>query len=149
MFSMNSSFSSSHKFSQLVFAPQERDGVAVPYFLKDFLIPLVRAGHQLQVLVKLLELCTFVATKDHTYEGFLPCWSGFLGNSPCYSSPLTFSKENIEAMILSRDTYYKKMQEKLKNLSAKFEFRFQKVIDCDNLVSFDRNHVSPLKLEIE
>ncbi|XP_068338758.1 uncharacterized protein [Pyrus communis] len=107
---------------------RERDGVAVPYFLKDFLIPLVRAGQQLQVLVKLLELCTFVATKDHTYEGFLPCWSGFLGNSPCYSSPLTFSKENIEAMILSRDTYYKKMQEKLKNLSAKFEFRFQQVV---------------------
>lgn len=78
--------------------------------------------------MKLLELCTFVATKDHTYEGFLPCWSGFSGNSPCYSSPLTFSKENIEAMILSRDTYYKKMQEKLKNLSAKFEFRYQQVV---------------------
>ncbi|CAN6691923.1 unnamed protein product [Malus baccata var. baccata] len=107
---------------------RERDGVAVPYFLKDFLIPLVRAGQQLQVLVKLLELCTFVATKDHTYEGFLPCWSGFSGNSPCYSSPLTFSKENMEAMILSRDTYYKKMQEKLKNLSAKFEFRYQQVV---------------------
>ncbi|KAM1255910.1 hypothetical protein ACFX1Q_030108 [Malus domestica] len=119
---------------------KERDGVAVPCFLKDFLIPLVRAGQQLQVLVKLLELCTFVATKDHTYEGFLPCWSGFSGNCPWYASLLTFSKGSIEARILSRDSYYKKMQEKLENLSAKLEFRYQQVVPQGRLpVRLDNN----------
>lgn len=121
--------------------PQEQDGVSVPCFLKDVLIPLVRAGQQLQVLVKLLELCTFVATNDHTYEGFLPCWTGFSGNCPYYSSPLTFIKGNVEAMLLSRDRYYRRMQEKLENLSAKLEFRYQQVIHSDNLVSLYRNYV--------
>ncbi|BBH05401.1 Spc97 / Spc98 family of spindle pole body component [Prunus dulcis] len=107
---------------------REQDGVSVPCFLKDVLIPLVRAGQQLQVLVKLLELCTFVATNDHTYEGFLPCWTGFSGNCPYYSSPLTFIKGNVEAMLLSRDRYYRRMQEKLENLSAKLEFRYQQVV---------------------
>lgn len=104
------------------------------------MIPLVRAGQQLQVLVKLLELCTFVATKDHTFEGFLPCWSGFSCNCPDYASPLTFSKGRIEAMILSRDSYYIRMLEQLENLSAKLEFRYQQVIRC----SLDRDYFSPI-----
>ncbi|CAL2265662.1 unnamed protein product [Prunus armeniaca] len=107
---------------------REQDGVSVPCFLKDVLIPLVRAGQQLQVLVKLLELCTFVATNNHTYEGFLPCWTGFSGNCPYYSPPLTFIKGNVEATLLSRDRYYRRMQEKLENLSAKLEFRYQQVV---------------------
>lgn len=138
---MNTWFSSLYQFSWLPFVPQEQDGVSVPCFLKDVLIPLVRVGQQLQVLVKLLELCTFVATNDHTYEGFLPCWTGFSGNCPYYSSPLTFIKGNVEAMLLSRDRYYRRMQEKLENLSAKLEFRYQQVIHSDNLVSLYRNSV--------
>ncbi|KAE8729385.1 hypothetical protein F3Y22_tig00003715pilonHSYRG00001 [Hibiscus syriacus] len=38
----------------------ERNGAAVPCFLKDILVPLVRAGQQLQVLMKLLELHKYV-----------------------------------------------------------------------------------------
>lgn len=106
-----------------VFLPQERDGVSIPCFLKEFLVPLVRAGQQLQVLMKLLELCTYVAFGDHTYEDFLPGWSGFSSNLP-----FTFSKENIEAIVLVRDNYYKMMQEKLENLLTKLEFRYQQVI---------------------
>lgn len=105
------------------FPPQERDGVAIPCFLKEFLVPLVRAGQQLQVLMKLLELCTHVAFGDHSYEDFLPCWSGFSSNLP-----LNFSKGNIEEMVLARDNYYKRMQEKLENLLTKLEFRYQQVI---------------------
>ncbi|XP_062015511.1 uncharacterized protein LOC133732069 isoform X1 [Rosa rugosa] len=112
---------------------RERDGVPVPCFLKDFLLPLFRAGQQLQVLAKLLELCTFVAPKNHTYESFLPCWSGFSSNCPSYASPLSFSKGNIEAMVLSRECYYKRMQDQLQNLLTELEFRFQQVISQDTL----------------
>lgn len=121
----------------MVFVSQERDGVPVPCFLKDFLIPLFRAGQQLQVLAKLLELCTFVAPKNHTHESFLPCWSGFSSNCPSYASPLTFSKGNIEAMVLSRECYYKRMQDQLQNLLTELEFRFQQVVCCGSLVFSD------------
>ncbi|XP_015873298.2 uncharacterized protein LOC107410385 [Ziziphus jujuba] len=107
---------------------RERDGVSIPCFLKEFLVPLVRAGQQLQVLMKLLELCTYVAFGDHTYEDFLPGWSGFSSNLP-----FTFSKENIEAIVLVRDNYYKMMQEKLENLLTKLEFRYQQVVSHDIL----------------
>lgn len=121
----------------MVFVSQERDGVPVPCFLKDFLIPLFRAGQQLQVLAKLLQLCTFGAHKNHTYESFLPCWSGFSSNCSSYASPLTFSKGNIEAMLVSREFYYKRMQDRLQNLLTELEFRFQQVLCFDSLVSSD------------
>lgn len=106
----------------------ERDGVSIPCFLKDFLIPLVRAGQQLQVLMKLLELCVYVTPGDHTSEDFLPCWSVFSSNYPSYASPVTFSKGNIEAMVLARDSYYKMMQEKLEDLLTKLQFRYDQVV---------------------
>jgi gamma-tubulin complex component 6 len=107
---------------------QEQDGVAIPCFLKDFLNPLVRAGQQLQVIMKLLELYIYVATGDNTYEDFLPCWSGFSSIYPSYASPVTFSKVNIEALVLARDSYYKMMQKKLEYLLTKLEFRYEQVI---------------------
>lgn len=137
------------KFSRLVFVPQERDGVPVPCFLKEFLIPLVRAGQQLQVLVKLLELCAFVAPNNHTYESFLPCWSGFSSNCPSSASPLTFSKGNIEAMVLSRDCYYKRMQKKLEDILTELEFRFQQVVCFDSLVSSDGNCAFSSKMQLQ
>ncbi|KAF3439512.1 hypothetical protein FNV43_RR17790 [Rhamnella rubrinervis] len=107
---------------------RERDGVTIPCFLKEFLVPLVRAGQQLQILMKLLELCTYVAFGDHSYEDFLPCWSGFSSNLP-----LTFSKGNIEEMVLARGNYYKRMLEKLENLLTKLEFRCQQVVSHDRV----------------
>ncbi|XP_022731919.1 uncharacterized protein LOC111286290 isoform X3 [Durio zibethinus] len=106
----------------------ERDGAAVPCFLKDALIPLVRAGQQLQVLMKLLELRKCVDPGDHTYSDFLPCWSGFAGSNPFYASSITFGKENIETLVLMRNGYYERMQEKLENLLTGLEFSYQQVI---------------------
>ncbi|PPD69323.1 hypothetical protein GOBAR_DD33802 [Gossypium barbadense] len=106
---------------------QERDGVVVPCFLKDLLTPLVRAGQQLQVLMKLLELRKHVDTGDHTYSDFLPCWSGFAGSNPFYASSITFGKENIEALVLMRNSYYERMEEKLENLLTGLEFNCQQL----------------------
>ncbi|XP_039052547.1 uncharacterized protein LOC120194250 [Hibiscus syriacus] len=106
----------------------ERNGAAVPCFLKDVLVPLVRAGQQLQVLMKLLELRKYVDPGDYTYSYFLPCWSGFAGSNPFYASSITFSKENIEALVLMRNSYYERMEQKLENLLTGLEFNYQQVI---------------------
>ncbi|KAI3988516.1 hypothetical protein MKX01_026330 [Papaver californicum] len=55
---------------------KERNGVAAPCFLKDFSLPLLRAGQQLQVLIRLLELCRWMCPGDETYKDILSCWSG-------------------------------------------------------------------------
>lgn len=96
------------------------------------MVPLVRAGQQLQVLLKLLELCIHVATKNHSSQDFLPCWSGFSNNGPSYLSPLTFSRNDIEALVLARDKYYKMMNENLKSLFSDLEVRYQQVIESYN-----------------
>ncbi|KAK3031800.1 hypothetical protein RJ639_036952 [Escallonia herrerae] len=95
---------------------REKDGIAVPCFLKDFLVPLLRAGQQLQVLMKLLELCDNIGTWNRTYEDFLPYWSGFSNSSLTLASPLTFEKEGIQRMVHARNSYYEKKMEKLENL---------------------------------
>ncbi|KAG5090146.1 hypothetical protein JHK86_002758 [Glycine max] len=113
-----------------------RDGVPIPGFLKDFLVPLVRAGLQLQVLLKLLETCIHVASGEHSCHDFLPCWSGF-SSSLSYSSPLTFSKDVIEAMVLARENYYKRMNEKIESLLSSLEVRYQQVAMRALVPSFD------------
>lgn len=114
---------------------QERDGVSIPCFLKSFLIPLVRAGQQLEVLMKLLELFDCVFPGDHTYMDILPCWSGFSSNHPLYASPMTFGKGNIEIMVAARNSYYEKMQRKLENLLSKVEISYQQVLSSCNSIS--------------
>lgn len=114
---------------------QERDGVSIPCFLKHFLIPLIRAGQQLQVLMKLLELCDCVFPGDHTYMDFLPCWSGFSSNHPLYTSPMTFGKGSLETMVIARNSYYEKMQGKLESLLNKLEIRYQQVPHCCSFIS--------------
>ncbi|XP_027914049.1 uncharacterized protein LOC114173703 isoform X1 [Vigna unguiculata] len=104
-----------------------RDGVPIPEFLKDFLVPLVRAGQQLQVLLKLLEMCIHVASGEHSCDDFVPCWSGFSSSGLSYSSPLAFSKDVIEAMVLARENYYKGMNEKIGSLLSSLEVRYLQV----------------------
>lgn len=111
-----------------------RDEVSVPGFLKDFLVPLVRAGQQLQVLLKLLELCVHVTAGDRSSNDFLPCWSGFSSSSSSYSSPLTFRRDIIEAMVLARESYYKRMNEKIESLLSSLEVRYERVITLKILV---------------
>lgn len=106
---------------------KECNGAGIPCFLKDYLIPLVRAGQQLQVLMKLFELCKYVTLGNNSYMDFLPCWSGFSGNHPVYATPITFSKGNIEALVLTRKSYYERMQEKFEPLLDKLEFSYHEV----------------------
>lgn len=91
------------------------------------MVPFVRAGQQLQVLLKLLELCIDVAAGKHSCDDFLPCWSGFSSNSLPYFSPLTFSKDIIGNMVLARESYYKRMNEKIESLLSSLEVRYQQV----------------------
>ena len=81
-------------------------------FLKDLLVILVRAGQQLRLLLKSLELCINVAAGKHSSDDFLPCWSGFSNNNLPYFSPLTFNKDIIQNMVLARKSYYKRMNKK-------------------------------------
>ncbi|XP_065865805.1 uncharacterized protein [Euphorbia lathyris] len=104
-----------------------QDGVAVPCFLKDFLIPVIRAGQQLQVLMKLLELCDYAGPGDHTYEDVLPSCGGYLTNYMVHTSPMTFNKAHLRDLVTARKNYYIKMQEKLESLLTKLEFRYQQV----------------------
>ncbi|KAL5576039.1 hypothetical protein UlMin_017738 [Ulmus minor] len=112
---------------------RDRDGVAIPCFLKDYVIPLFRAGQQLQVLMKLLELGTYVASEGQTYEDLLPCWSGFSSNHPSYVFPVTQTKENIETRVIARASYYKRMQEKLETVLKNLEFKYQQVVSHDSV----------------
>lgn len=116
-----------------------RDGVPIPGFLKDSLVPLVRAGQQLQVLLKLLELCIDVAAGQHSSDDFLPCWSGFSSNSLSYFSPLTFNKDTIDNMVLARESYYKRMNEKIESLLSSLEVRYQQVPMHAPVSSFDND----------
>ncbi|XP_023748929.1 uncharacterized protein LOC111897208 isoform X1 [Lactuca sativa] len=107
---------------------REEDGVSVPCFLKEFLIPLFRAGQQLQVLIKLLEFSDGVGSWNRTYEDFLPYWSKISSSHLSHASHMAFSKEGIEKMVLARRDYYKIMMEKLKNQLPNLEFRYHQVI---------------------
>ncbi|KAK2371716.1 gamma-tubulin complex component [Trifolium repens] len=114
-----------------------RDGVPIPGFLNDLLVPLVRAGQQLQVLLKLLELCIDVAAGEHSSNDFLPCWSGFSSDSLSYFSPLTFNKDIMENMVLARESYYKRMNERIERLLSSLEVRYQQVPMHTPVPSFD------------
>ncbi|KAL1193583.1 Gamma-tubulin complex component 3 [Cardamine amara subsp. amara] len=100
---------------------REREGGLVPCFLNGFLVPILRAGQQLQVITKLLELCNLPASGHKNYTDLLPCWTSYSTSSPGYPSPITFSKLHIEVMIKKRNDYYRRMQEKLGDFSKKFE----------------------------
>ncbi|XP_068650902.1 uncharacterized protein [Aristolochia californica] len=115
---------------------KERDGTAVPCFLKDVCLPLFRAGQQLQVLVKLLNMCNCVITEDQSYgegsdmsfslsnmEEFLPYWNDSSCDHALSLLPLTFIKRDMDAMVLKRERMYNLMQEKLSNLLPRLNIR--------------------------
>nr|GME10333.1 gamma-tubulin complex component 3 [Ipomoea batatas] len=105
-----------------------RDGVAVPIFLEDFLVPLFRAGQQLQVIMKLLELSNNIGAINGSYEEFLPGCNGFSSKYRSFSSSLTFDKGTIEAIVLARNSFYLQLLEKIDNIFSKFEFRTQGIL---------------------
>ncbi|EOA23415.1 hypothetical protein CARUB_v10016596mg [Capsella rubella] len=100
---------------------REREGRFVPCFLNGLLVPILRAGQQLQVITKLLELCNLPASGHKKYTDLLPCWTYYSTSTPGCPSPLVFSKLHIEVMIKKRDDYYRRMQEKLGDFSKTFE----------------------------
>ncbi|PWA48898.1 hypothetical protein CTI12_AA486760 [Artemisia annua] len=117
---------------------REHDGVSVPCFLRDFLIPLLRAGQQLQVLIKLLEFSDGVGSWNRTYEDFLPYWSRMSSSRLSHAFDMAFSKEGIEMMVLARRDYYTIMMEKLKNHLPNLEFKYHQVIPYTTLPTSGR-----------
>ncbi|KAF8111207.1 hypothetical protein N665_0076s0195 [Sinapis alba] len=116
---------------------REQEGGLVPCFLDGFLEPILRAGQQLQVITKLLELCNVPASGLRNYADLLPCWTHYSSSSIVYPSPITFSKLHIEVMIQKRDDYYRRMQAKLCDLSKKFELFLGQVPGATSLpISF-------------
>ncbi|KAL5708846.1 hypothetical protein ACHQM5_019600 [Ranunculus cassubicifolius] len=111
-----------------------REGVSIPCFLENFSRPLIRAGQQLQVLIRLLELCNCIRAGAQAYEDILPCWGGSLSTS--VSTPLTFSTRKVEELVLMRENMYRHMQEKLLLLVARLDNGYRPIssnlMPCDS-----------------
>ncbi|KAJ8478436.1 hypothetical protein OPV22_022163 [Ensete ventricosum] len=114
---------------------KEQIGISVPCFLKDVHRPLVRAGLQLQVLVKFLSLFNFdfVGRRANSncnlanIEEILPYWVGMSTDSAFLSNSLTFCKQRIEALICQRQNMYQMMLEKLQVFFSKFDIRNERM----------------------
>lgn len=106
---------------------QVREGF-LPSFLEDCLLPLFRAGQQLQIITKLLEFCNTFGPFNSIHEEFLPRLHGFSSEFPSFRSSLLFEKGAIETMAVSRNSYYQRMLEKIDNVFTKSDFRFREVI---------------------
>ncbi|KAF3681272.1 putative indole-3-acetaldehyde oxidase-like [Capsicum annuum] len=103
-----------------------REGV-LPSFLEECLLPLFRAGQQLQIIMKLLEFCNAFGPFNGIHEEFLPGIRGFSNEFPSFKSSLLFEKGAIETMVVSRNSFYQKMLEKIDNVFTKSEFRFREI----------------------
>ncbi|KAL5999354.1 hypothetical protein ACLOJK_040814 [Asimina triloba] len=119
---------------------KEQHGLAVPCFLNDVRLPLLRAGQQLQVLVKLLDMCNFSSIVDDVHiagddlsshlsnlEDILPYWNDSSSDPTSCLFPLAFNKRSVEAMVLKRELVYKKAQEKLTTLLPRLSLRCQHI----------------------
>lgn len=111
---------------------QEQVEILVPCFLNDIHGPLLRAGLQLQVLVKFLSLFDLVVgERANTHynlvniKEILPCWSGMPTDSVFLSNSLTFCKQRIDALINQRQNIYQMMLEKLVIFFSKFDIRYR------------------------
>lgn len=106
---------------------QVPDGVSIPCFLRDVLVPLLRAGQQLQMVMKLLRLCNYVHGGEDTFEDILPGLSDFC-SSETSGSPLSFDKGEIEDIVLSRKKFYCKMHAKLDKFMETLDIKYRQVI---------------------
>lgn len=112
---------------------QERDGTSVPCFLKDVCCPLVRAGQQLEVLVKLLNVCNFAVNEEYEscnlvdLEGILPFWVYKPNNSASLRNQLTFSRKGIQALLQKREIMYDAVLKKLQVFFANLDARYQRM----------------------
>ncbi|KAG0464865.1 hypothetical protein HPP92_019029 [Vanilla planifolia] len=82
---------------------------------------LLRAGQQLQVLVRLLDLCNLSFSGEYdscdlsNLRQILPFWVDSSSKLNFLSNPLTFEESAIEALIQKRETMYRNMLEKLQS----------------------------------
>nr|XP_029116589.1 uncharacterized protein LOC105061295 isoform X2 [Elaeis guineensis] len=114
---------------------KERDCVSMPCFLKDVCRPLLRAGQQLQVLVKLLNLCSVSVTREGAHMHcditniveMLPYWSGTSSDSTFVLNSLAFTKIRVEDLMHKRDTLYKMMLERLQSFFSNFNVRNRQI----------------------
>lgn len=110
-----------------------RSGVSIPCFLKHICTPLLRAGQQLQVLIRLLEsteiraeIPSFVSSSIpgaascqlSNLEAILDSRSYFLNEDASCESVLVYSKSKLEDLVQKREAANRHMVEKLDNLFA-------------------------------
>ncbi|KAG0463463.1 hypothetical protein HPP92_019532 [Vanilla planifolia] len=100
---------------------KERPGASIPCFLKVVCHQLLRAGQQLQVLVRLLDLCNLSFSGEYdscdlsNLRQILPFWVDSSSKLNFLSNTLTFEESAIEALIQKRETMYRNMLEKLQS----------------------------------
>lgn len=110
-----------------------RNGVSIPCFLKHVCTPLLRAGQQLQVLIRLLEITEiraeipFFASSSmpgaasgrlSNLEAILDSRSYFLNGDASCEPVLVYSKSKLEDLMQKREEANRQMVEKLDNLFA-------------------------------
>lgn len=110
-----------------------RNGVSIPCFLKHVCTPLLRAGQQLQVLIRLLEITEIRAelplfasssmtgaasSRLSNLEAILDSRSYFLNEDASCEPVLVYSKSKLEDLMQKREEANRQMVEKLDNLFA-------------------------------
>ncbi|OAY81384.1 Gamma-tubulin complex component 6 [Ananas comosus] len=122
---------------------KERSRVSVPCFLKDVCRPLLLAGLQLQVLVRLLNLSglsivggAHIPRDLANLEEILPFWFDYSSNSAFLSNSMTFSKKRMETILHKREAMYKTMSEKLQLVFSKYNVRYQWMDHAVNAANF-------------
>ncbi|KAJ3696133.1 hypothetical protein LUZ60_001510 [Juncus effusus] len=123
-----------HEKSQLV---MERKNTTLPCFLSNSSQPIIRAGQQLNVLIKLLNLCNISDFGGTKLENILPCWFSGSHKNTFQLNSLIFSKERIEVLVSKREDLYKNLSNKLQSVVLKFDLRSKWVIPLHsiNLIS--------------
>ncbi|KAJ0982585.1 hypothetical protein J5N97_010840 [Dioscorea zingiberensis] len=118
---------------------KELDFVSVPCFLEDVSCPLIRAGQQLQVLVKLLKLCNYGIFGYNNHEGendskhsanlgdILPCWEGVSSDSAFLLNPMMFCRKDLGDLVEKRNTMYQMMLDKLQHFFTKLYVKYHQL----------------------
>ncbi|ONK74272.1 uncharacterized protein A4U43_C03F4550 [Asparagus officinalis] len=135
---------------------KERESSSIPCFLKDVCRPLIRAGQQLEVLEKLLNVCNFSVLEDYEYchladlEDVLPGRVGMLSNTAPFLNQLTFSRKGVQALLLKREIMYeaavKELQIFFTNLNLSYQRRHHSVIPFGSMISRKLGVNSPFAL---
>lgn len=110
---------------------QLREGVSVPRFLEDVRIPLIRAGQQLQVLMKLAETCELAQQIGKTtnpselFEGLDISPDSLAGDrkNSVDLPALVYSKMQLEETVNQRENNRKVLNEQFDNLFTELAAR--------------------------